>query len=69
MARPLPDVVFFVDVCLGTNEVPDALRAAGYRVESLATHFAADTPDEEWLREVGKKGWVVLTKDRRIQRR
>lgn len=31
-------------------------------------HFARDTPDEEWLREVGSRGWVVLTKDKDIQR-
>lgn len=69
MARPLPEVVFFVDACLGTNEVPAALRSAGFRVELLADHFDSDVADEVWLREVGERGWVVLTKDRRIQRR
>jgi predicted nuclease of predicted toxin-antitoxin system len=31
--------------------------------------FAQDAHDEEWLAEVGKQGWVVLTKDRRIRHR
>jgi hypothetical protein len=25
--------------------------------------------DEEWLAEAGRRGWIVLTKDRRIRRR
>jgi len=30
------------------------LRAAGFKVERHADHFRHDTPDEEWLREIGK---------------
>jgi predicted nuclease of predicted toxin-antitoxin system len=26
-------------------------------------HFRQETPDEEWLREVGQRSWIVLTKD------
>lgn len=32
-------------------------------------HFRSDAKDEEWLSEVGKKRWIVLTKDRRIRYR
>ena len=32
-------------------------------------HFAKDTADEDWLPEVARRGWVVLTKDRRIAHR
>ncbi len=28
-----------------------------------------DAPDEQWLSEAGRKGWVVLTKDHRIRYR
>lgn len=38
-------------------------------MERLIDHFASDTKDEVWLRWVGEKGWVVLTKDRRIRKR
>jgi hypothetical protein len=38
-------------------------------VELLRAHFAEGTPDEEWLSDVGKRGWVVLTRDQRIRRR
>jgi hypothetical protein len=30
-------------------------------------HFAQNTPDEIWLTEIGKRGWVLLTKDPRIR--
>jgi hypothetical protein len=33
-----------------------------------ALYASQDTPDEEWLRDVGGRGWIVLTKDGRIRR-
>ncbi len=36
-------------------------------VERHADHFLPATPDEEWLPEVGRRGWVVLTHDERIR--
>ncbi|MEZ5963459.1 MAG: hypothetical protein R3F56_06395 [Planctomycetota bacterium] len=69
MARPLPEPVLFLDACLGSTSVPAALRAHKVRVELLQDHFDASTPDHEWLSEVGRRGWVVLTKDQRIRRR
>lgn len=38
-------------------------------VEVHDDHFAQDCTDEHWLREAGKKGWLVLTKDKRIRYR
>lgn len=32
-------------------------------------HFPPDARDDEWLESVGRKNWVVLTKDRRIRYR
>ena len=69
MSRPLPDLVLFLDECLGTGDVADRLRADGLRVEVLLDHFPAGTPDIVWLADVGKWGWTVLTKDDRIRRR
>lgn len=45
------------------------MRAAGMTVEVHDDHFRQDAPDEEWLGAVGRKGWVVLTKDTRIRYR
>jgi hypothetical protein len=69
LARPLPEPVLFLDECLGRTDVPDALRAMGIRIELLHEHFDLATADTDWLTEVGKRGWVVLTKDQHIRRR
>ena len=58
--------VFFTDRDLG-KQFPAILRTAGILVEAHSDHFAHDTPDDEWLPEVGRRGWVVLTHDQRIR--
>lgn len=63
------ELIFFVDRCLGAHTVPDALRAAGARVEVHAAHFTPNATDEEILRFVGERGWVFLSKDENIMRR
>jgi PIN like domain len=45
------------------------LRDIGETVEIHDDHFASDAKDEDWLSEVGKRGWIVLTKDDRIRYR
>ena len=67
--KPPDRTVLFVDRSLGGKVVPDALRAAGERVERHDDHFPADTPDHVWLADVGARGWLILTKDKRIRRR
>ncbi|MCY4388977.1 MAG: hypothetical protein OXC18_17940 [Desulfurellaceae bacterium] len=60
---------FFLDQSLGDKVVAQALRQQGCRVELLKEHFEIDVLDEEWLPEVGRRGWLILTKDDRIRRR
>jgi predicted nuclease of predicted toxin-antitoxin system len=62
-----PKPVFFLDRSLGKHIVADALRHAGAEVRIHGDHFAEDEKDERWLREVGKQGWIVLTKDKNIR--
>lgn len=63
--KPPHKFAFFIDRDLG-NAVPDALEAAGYRVERHREHFAPDAPDPEFLPKVGlHDDWIALTKDRR----
>lgn len=69
MARPREPPVFFVDRSLGSADLAGALRQAGVAVEVHDDHFPQNAPDEQWLDAVGKRGWVVLTKDGRIRRR
>lgn len=59
----------FLDRSLGKHTIADALRQAGIDVQIHDDHFSQDTTDEHWLREVGQRGWVVLTKDKWIRRR
>ena len=66
--RRLEAVTFFIDRSLGSRLLSAALRSAGARVEIHDDHFPQDTPDSEWLSEVGRRGWVVLSKDVRIRR-
>lgn len=69
MSRPPDDEpTFFIDRSLGSRDVPEALRAAGARVEVHDDHFDQDAEDAIWLPEVGGRGWLVLTKDIRIRR-
>ena len=60
------DLVFYVDHCLGRRYVPEALMHAGARVIVHADQFPIDHPARAWLRECGRNGWVVLTKDGRF---
>jgi len=45
------------------------LRDAGLDVEIHDDHFAPDAKDEEWLSAVGRKQWIVVTRDERIRYR
>jgi predicted nuclease of predicted toxin-antitoxin system len=65
--KPPEPFTWFVDRSLGRKIVVD-LRAAGFQVEEHSEHFADDAPDAEWLAEVGRRGWVVLTKDKAVRR-
>ena len=61
--------VFFIDRCLGNHDVPQALRNAGMLVEIHSDHFDQDTADAVWIKEVGKRGWAIITKDRQVTSR
>jgi predicted nuclease of predicted toxin-antitoxin system len=66
----LPDeTVFFIDRSLGTEPIRTELIKAGLAVEIHDDHFARDEEDRVWLRTVGERGWVVLTKDQRLRYR
>jgi len=64
----LPDL--FLDRSLGSIHVPNALRAAGLRLTTLAERYGSEhaqfVRDIEWLDEAGRRGEAVLMKDSRI---
>ena len=58
--------VYFTDRDLGTR-FPEILQHAGLTVERHADHFIHNAPDEEWLAEISRRGWIALTHNRRIR--
>jgi uncharacterized protein with PIN domain len=60
--------IFFIDRCLG-KKLADSLRNVGATVEIHDDHFSKISKDEDWLRIVGERNWVVLTKDKKIASR
>lgn len=61
--------VFFVDRSLGKRAVVEPLRAAGEAVEVHDDHFPIDCGDDEWIASVTAKGWIILSKDKRVRKR
>lgn len=39
------------------------------RVEVHEQHFAPDAADADWMRAATERGWLILTKDKRVRRR
>jgi hypothetical protein len=64
---------FLIDRSIGRLAVPEALRAVGLTVHTLAEIYgeeaAQETEDVEWIRLAAQRGWIVLCKDDRIRRR
>lgn len=67
-SKPLESINIFIDRSLG-RKIAEPLREAGANVFLHDDYFAQDVVDEEWLAEVGTRGWIVLTKDKVIRRR
>ncbi|HYM10068.1 MAG TPA: hypothetical protein VEU62_05020 [Bryobacterales bacterium] len=69
-AAKLPDeTVFFIDRSPGIEPIRSALVEQGLTVEIHDDHFKRDEEDRIWLKSVGERGWVVLTKDQRLRYR
>ena len=64
----LASLTFFLDYQIGRFIVAQALRDAGARVEVHLDHFAQAAADIEWIPEVARRGWVLITKDQNIRR-
>jgi hypothetical protein len=63
----LESLVFFLDRSVGKRRVAESLRARGALVELHDDHFAKDVPDSEWIAEVIRRGWIIVTKDKWIR--
>ena len=68
--RPDPaPTTLFIDRDAWSHKLDRALREAGIPIVAHRERFADDTPDPDWLAEVGRQGWAVLTRDQRIRHR
>ena len=65
---PLDSLEIFVDRSLG-KKIALPLIEAGATVHLHDDYFEQNVEDQEWLAEVGERGWLVLTKDQWIRRR
>jgi hypothetical protein len=64
----LRSLTFFLDYQIGRYVVANALREAGASVEVHIDHFSQSAPDLEWIPEVGRRSWVLITRDTNIRR-
>jgi hypothetical protein len=68
-SKPPEPVTVFLDESLDSDSIAEALSAAGGKVERLTRHFPKGVEDHTWLALAGTRGWVVLTRDKRIRYR
>jgi hypothetical protein len=73
VSQPEQPLRFFLDRSLGRKAVPEALRADGWDVITLAEHYGmpADeqVADTDWIEEAAQRRWPILMKDKRIRHR
>lgn len=62
-----PDL--FIDRCAWSIRLGEALTTAGIKFIPHHDRFKPDCPDEDWLPEAGKFGWIVVTRDQNIRRK
>ena len=67
--RQPDEIVLFLDRNLGKHVIAEALRDAGHRVEIHDDHLPVAAPDEDWIRLISSRGWIGVTKDKRIRYR
>ena len=61
--------LLFIDRCAWSNRLGDALTKASIQFTPHHDHFEQACLDVDWLPVVGKKGWVVVTRDKNIRRK
>jgi len=60
----------FFDYCLGKS-LTGALRLLeppSVEAYYFQEFFTQETPDDQWLQDIGQRGWIVITQDRKLHR-
>jgi len=68
-AAPPDAPPLFIDRCAWSRRLGEALREAAIPFIVHDDKFAKDCADVDWLPEVGKQGWIVITRDKNIRRK
>ena len=58
-------MTFFIDNNL-SKYLSDGMKGFGEQVEHLTERFPPSAEDPEWLKYVGEKGLVLVTRDERL---
>lgn len=68
MKRPPEAPTFFVDIDLGIHFFTDLSADGRFNVEFHDTHFpGTGTDDADWLRLIAERGWIGVTRDKKIR--
>lgn len=54
---------FFLDRAAESNDLFEALKAQGARVEKHCDHYKPDEEDSVWLPDVASKDWVIISQN------
>jgi hypothetical protein len=68
MSDSPPKPVLFIDRNSGGRTFRAQIEEHGIAVKLHDEHFSATTDDEEWLKDVGQRGWIMITGDARVTR-
>jgi hypothetical protein len=60
---------FFLDANVDGDDLASALQTLGLDVKRSRNEFARGAIDVDWLPEVGSRGWVLISSDRRQSRK
>jgi predicted nuclease of predicted toxin-antitoxin system len=66
--KRLEEIVFFIDRCIYSKTLVQALNDYGLNIEIHDNHFENDVEDPVWLFECGQNNWIVLSKDKNIKK-
>jgi hypothetical protein len=68
-AKLLEQTVFYLDESIYSRVLVAAMTEAGAQVRTPADVVGFGAPDETWLGQVAKPGWIVLMRDQRVRYR
>jgi hypothetical protein len=67
LGQPDPGITFFVDRTHQGKRFLALLREANVSIEPHNLHFAKTLEDHIWIPDVSRRGWVIISGDKRIE--